>query len=85
MMGKSKFKREAATDLVRVVDGDLEASQDLAGRRVLVHGDLKLALWAVLSVEGGRVVVEIHHPDRHRCDVTVWQPLAAHHLRRLGF
>lgn len=84
-MGKSKFKSEAVTDLVRVVDSDLEASQDLACGRVLVHGNLELALWAVLSVEGGRVVVEVDHPYRHRRDVVVWQLPAAFHLRRLGF
>lgn len=57
--------------LVGVIDGDLEASEDLPSWRVLVHGDLELALRAVLSVEGRRMVVEIHHPDRHHGDVVV--------------
>lgn len=31
---------------------------------MLVHGDLKLVLWPVLAVEGGRMVIEVHHTDR---------------------
>lgn len=29
-----------------------------------MHGDLKLVLQPVLAVEGGRVVIEVHHTDR---------------------
>lgn len=79
------LQNEAVTDLVWVVDSDLKASQDLASRRVLVHRDLELALRAVLSVESGRVVVEVHHPDRHCRDVKVWQLLAAPYLWCLRF
>lgn len=52
---------------------------------MLVHGDLELALRAVLPVEGGRMVVEVHDPDRHHRDVVVWQLHAAPDLGRLGF
>ena len=40
------------------------------------HGDLEAVLGARLPVEGGRVVVEVHHTDRHRGDVVVHGPLA---------
>lgn len=70
--------------LIRVIDCDLKASKDLACRRVLVHRDLKLALWPALSVKRWRVVVEVHHPDCHRGNVVVHDLLTRAHLRRLG-
>ena len=62
--------------LIGVVDGDLESPEDLPGRGVLEHGDLEAVLGARLPVEGGGVVVEVHHSDRHRGDVVVHGPLA---------
>lgn len=70
--------------LIWVVDCDLEASEDLPCGRMLVHGDLKLALRAVLSVKGWRMVVEVHHPDRHRRNVVVQQLAVLPHLWCLG-
>lgn len=54
------------THLVRVVDCDLEAPQDLALGWVLVHGQLEPVLGSTLSVECGWVVVEVHDSDGDR-------------------
>lgn len=51
---------------------------------MLVHGDLKVALWSVLPVKGRRMVVEIHHPDRHSGNVVVQLLILSAYLRRLG-
>lgn len=52
-----------ATHLVRVVDGDLESTEDLPLRWVLIHGQFKLVLGPTFSIEGWGVVVEVHNPD----------------------
>lgn len=70
---RDKSEDVRLSHLIWIVDCDLEASEDLPGGRMLVHGDLKLALRAVLSVKGWRMVVEVHHPDRHRRNVIVQQ------------
>lgn len=63
--------------LVRVVDRDLQAAEDLSFRRMLVHGQLEAALRAVLVVEGRRVVVEVHHTNSDRRHAVVRKPVGS--------
>lgn len=63
--------------LVRVVDRDLQAAEDLSFRRMLVHGQLEAVLRAVLTVECGRVVVEVHHTNSDRGHAVVRKPVGA--------
>lgn len=50
--------------LVRVIDRDLQASENLSLRRVFVHGQLKPGLWPALAIEGGWVIVQVQHTNR---------------------
>lgn len=69
--------------LVRVVDGDLQASENLSLRQVFVHGQLKPVLWAVLAVECGRVVVQVHHTNTDCGDGVVNYLVVRSNLRSL--
>lgn len=71
--------------LIRIIDDDLDASEYLPCRRVFIHGDLKHVLWAVLPIEGWRVIVEVHHSDCHRGDdMVLQQSVIWSYLRGLG-
>lgn len=73
------------THLVGVVDGDLEAPQDLSLGRVFIHGQLKPVLGSTLSIECWRVVVEVHNPDGDwDSGLGSWAPHRAH-LGHLGW
>lgn len=50
---------------------------------MLVHGQLKHALPAFLSVERGRVVVQIHHADHQGGDAVVHESALWTHFRSL--
>lgn len=52
--------------LIGVVDSDFQPPEYLPLRRMLIHGQLKHVLRAVLSVESGGIVVQVHHTD-HQC------------------
>lgn len=52
-----------ATHLIGVIDGDLEASQNLPLWWVLIHGQLKPVLGPALSIERRGMVVQVHDPD----------------------
>ena len=47
---------------------------------VFVHGQLEGVLGAVLPVEGGRVVVQVHHADHHRGRPVIQQFAILTHL-----
>lgn len=75
---------EVIVHLVGVIDGDLEASENLPCWRVLVHDDLKLVLRTVLAVEGGRMVVEVDYTDRDCRNVVVQQLVVQSDFSCLG-
>lgn len=52
---------------------------------MLVHGDLKLVLWPVLTVEGRRMVIEVHHTDCDCRNGVVEQLIVWSNFRRLVF
>ena len=51
------------THLIGVIDCDFQPSENLPLRWMLVHGQLKHVLCAVLSIEGRWVIVQVHHTD----------------------
>lgn len=71
------------THLIRVIDCDLKASEDFPCRWMLIHSDLKLALWSIFSIEGRRMVVKIHHSDRHCSNVKVQELVVKPNFRGL--
>lgn len=75
---------EVKIHLVRVIDGDLEASENLPCRRMLVHDDLKLVLRTILAVEGGRMVVEVYYADGDCRHVVVQQLIVQSYFSCLG-
>lgn len=70
----------ARTHLVRVVDGDFQPSENLPLWRMLIHGQLKHALRAVLAVERGRVVVQVNDAYHHCCQPKVHRSAFRTHL-----
>ncbi len=63
--------------LVRVVDRDLQAAENLSFRWMFVHDQLEAVLRAVLAVEGGRVVVEVQHTNSDRGHAVVRKPVGS--------
>lgn len=71
--------------LIRVVDCDLEAAEDLPCRWMLVHGDFKFVLWPIFSIKGWGMVVEINHTDSHCGNIIVLELIVWAYLRCLQF
>lgn len=51
---------------------------------MLVHGDLKLVLRTVLTIEGGRMVIEVHHTDSDCRNIIVRQLIVWSYFGCLG-
>lgn len=66
--------------LVRIVDCDFQPSENLPLWRMLIHGQLKHALRAVLTVERRRVVVQVNDADHHCCHPKVLQSAFGTHF-----
>lgn len=59
------WRADWSPHLIGVVDCDFQPSEDLSLRWMLIHGQLKDVLGAVLSVERRWIVVQVHHTDHH--------------------
>lgn len=51
--------------LIWVIDSNFQPPEYLPLRWMFVHGQLKHVLWAVLPIESGWIIVEVHHTDHH--------------------
>lgn len=52
--------------LIWVIDSDSQPPENLSLWRMLVHGQLKHVLWAILSIESRWIIVQVYHTNHNR-------------------